>query len=78
MNRKKNDTSVVNKNTGTLSIRLIIIVVIKKQNAELKGDERRERKELKGREWRSACARERVSAKEIARKNMFAYIYIYV
>ena len=65
MSRKKNDTSVVNKNTGTLSIRLIIIVVIKRQNAELKGDERREREELKGREWKSACARERVRVKEM-------------
>lgn len=53
------------------SIRLIIIVVIKSQNTELKrkGIKKERMKRVRERERESECER-------IARKNMFAYIYI--
>lgn len=58
-------------NMQNASIRLIIIVVIKSQNTELKrkGIKKERMKRVRERERESECER-------IARKNMFAYTYI--
>lgn len=79
MNRKKNDTIVVNKNTGTLSIRLIIIVVIKRQNAEIKGRREKRKGRTKGeRMEKRVCARESECERDSAKEHVCLYIYIYM
>lgn len=69
----------MNKNGGTLSIRLIIIVVIRSQNTELKRNEDERKGRIKReRMQKRVCARESECERDCAKEHVCLYIYIYI
>lgn len=67
----------MNKNAETLSIRLIIIVVIRSQNTELRRNENERKRGIKReRMEKRVCARESECERDSAKEHVCLYIYI--